>query len=71
MATTSKYDLIDAETNEILGPATPEQVDASLDAGETGIIEIDADGDVVHCGYVEEAYRRPFRRVYVRKAPMC
>jgi len=70
---TTKYDLIDAETNELIGPATPEQIEASLDAderGEAGIVQIDADGHVMHCGCVEQAYRRPFRTVYVREAPM-
>ena len=72
MTNTSEYDLFDAEDNERIGAATPEQVEASYDpsAGESGVIQIDADGCVMHCGCVEQAYRRPFRTVYVREAPM-
>lgn len=39
--------LMDAETDELIGPATPAQIEASLAAGDTGMILIDADGDVI------------------------
>lgn len=56
--------LCDASTAEVIGVATQEQVDASLAAGETGIILIDADGDVVEQG--SWGARQPgVRSVYV------
>jgi len=39
--------LMDADTAEPIGPATDEQISASMAAGETGIILIGADGSVV------------------------
>lgn len=60
------YTLMDADTAEGIGFATGAQAKASLLAGDTGIILIDADGDVVapqdeHQPWVPQ----PIRRVYV------
>lgn len=60
--------LMDAETAESIGPATPDQIVASDDAGDTGIILIDGDGDVI--GPWEEfepGTVQPVRRVYVEE----
>ena len=59
------YVLMDAETAEPIGPASVEQVKASLRAGDTGIILIDADGDVVAEQDANQPYTpQPVRRVY-------
>lgn len=42
--------LYDADTAELIGPATPAQIEASTeadDAGQCGIILVDADGDPI------------------------
>ena len=45
---TDYTDLYDADTAELIGPATPAQIAASLAADEEGgLIHIDADGDVI------------------------
>lgn len=43
-------DLFDANTADKISPATPEQIEASLSAGDTGTILVDADGNVVADG---------------------
>ena len=48
--TAAQYDLFDANTADKIGPATPEQIEASLAAGDTGTILVDADGNVVADG---------------------
>jgi hypothetical protein len=53
--------LYDSETNEKIGVATSDQIEASLAAGDTGVITIDADGDVVR----EDRATKADRRVYV------
>jgi len=53
--------LIDADTNEVIGEATAEQIAASSETVE-GIILVDADGDVVTAGEFGAAGAR---RVYV------
>jgi hypothetical protein len=62
--TTMTYGLFAAETDRLIGPATPAQITASLDADETGWILIDADGDVVHDGSWS-AQQTGVRTVYV------
>lgn len=64
--TTTEYfdELFDADTNDAIGPATADQINASLAAGPTGIILIDADGDVVEFG-TWPANQKGVRRVYV------
>lgn len=57
--TTQNYDLYDSNTAEKIGVATPEQVEASLAAGDTGHIAIDSRGRIV------EQPRNSDRRVYV------
>lgn len=58
--------LYDAETNEPIGPATSEQIAASLSAKPTGGILVDRDGDVVEEG--SWAAQQPgVRTVYVRE----
>jgi hypothetical protein len=56
--------LFDAETSREIGPATYRQSQASATAGDTGIILIDADGDVVIDG-TWEAQQPGVRKVYV------
>lgn len=57
-------DLFDYATGDKIGPATPEQIAASLDAGDTGAILIDADGTVIADGSWE-AQQPGVRTVYV------
>ena len=57
-------DLYDAETGELIEPATPEQVEASEAAGPDGVILINEAGDVVHPGD-REATLGGCRKVYV------
>jgi hypothetical protein len=63
-ATTTGADLMDADTGDKIGAATPAQIEASLAAGDTGIILIDADGDVVDDG-TWAAQQPGVRRVWV------
>lgn len=42
--------LYDYTTGTAIGPATAEQIEASAEAGDTGAIFIDADGDVAAAG---------------------
>lgn len=67
--TTWTPELFDAETGDLIGHATVDQVSATIDdAGDTGIILIDADGDVVTPG--GWAAQQPgVRRVYVSGDP--
>lgn len=62
--TDTTYQLFAAETDRLIGPATPAQITASLDADETGWILIDADGEVVHDGSWS-AQQTGVRTVYV------
>lgn len=62
---TSRHFLFDADTAEKIGPATPEQTEASFAAGYTGIILVDVDGDVVIDG-TWSAQQPGVRSVYVR-----
>lgn len=57
------YYLYDADTGELIGPATPWQIDASYFAGPTGVIMINGDGRVIHSS--KWAASQPTRRVYV------
>jgi hypothetical protein len=59
--------LIDADLNESIGPATPEQIAASDAAGDTGIILIDAQGYVVapQDQFLHQPRTAPVRRAYV------
>lgn len=63
--------LIDADTSDPIGPATPEQIAASdSDGTGGGIILIDGDGDVI--GAQDENQPgtvQPVRRVYVDGDP--
>lgn len=61
---TAAYDLYDIETGEKIGPATQDQIDASLAAGDEGGIVIDSDGDVVDDGSWG-AQQPGSRKVYV------
>lgn len=56
--------LHDSDTGELIGTATPAQIDASDGAGDTGHILIDADGDVVTVG-TWAAQQPGVHRVYV------
>ena len=56
--------LHDADTADKIGPATVEQTEASLAAGDTGVILIDADGDVIEPG-TWAAQQPGTRKVYV------
>lgn len=57
--------LIDYNSNEYLGEATDEQIEASRAAGEVGAITIDADtGEVLHPG-ADKAVWPNQRTVYV------
>lgn len=64
--TTNTKHLFDLATGDKIGPATADQIEASFsdDAGETGAILIDADGDVVVDG-TWEAQQPGVRAVYV------
>ena len=60
----AQLSLFDYDTNEDLGLATAEQIEASFAEAAGGVIAIDADGDVVPTG--QEAFApRPLRIVYV------
>src|SRR5690606_14788336 len=65
--------LIDADTHERIGVATPhpaEARDEAAERGEPGIIVIDANGEVVHPGEEDEPWTvHPLRRVYVKGEP--
>lgn len=61
------HHLFDADTDEDLGLATPEQVDASDESdanGEEGIILIDKDGDVITEQAATRIPNTVTRRVY-------
>jgi hypothetical protein len=62
--TAAQYDLHDYNTGDKISPATPEQIEASLAAGDTGIILVDADGNVVAKGSWE-AQQSGVRTAYV------
>lgn len=64
MTTQHTADLFDSDTAELIGPATEAQIAASLAAGETGHILIDADGDVIEPG-TWAAQQPGVRKVYV------
>lgn len=69
MTTNSTPTLYDADTAELIGPATPAQHDRSNHAEAvtgTGIILIDEDGDVVDGA---AWYRGALRRVYTMGTP--
>ena len=58
--TTYLADLFDADTAELIGPATAEQIIASFDTHD-GLIAIDEDGDVIapgafHTGRLRTVY---------------
>ena len=55
--------LYDADTADCLGVATDDQIEASDNAGDTGIFLVDADGDVVSAGSWD-AQQPGVRRVY-------
>lgn len=61
---TATRTLHDSDTGELIGTATPAQIDASDAAGDTGHILVDADGDVVTVG-TWAAQQSGVRRVYV------
>ena len=68
--------LLDSDTAEEIGPATAEQISASLDAGREGHIMIDEEGEVVVQSQREHAERQlgaTLRRVYVQRmeTPCC
>ena len=69
MTNTTTHHLYDADTGDIIGPATREQVDASDDAeargGYGGVFLIDQDGDVIAEGSWD-AQRPGVRRVYTQ-----
>lgn len=62
--TAAQYDLHDYATADKISPATPEQIEASLSAGDTGTILVDADGNVVADGSWEAQQPR-VRTAYV------
>jgi hypothetical protein len=64
MTTNTTPQLRTADTDEVIGEATPAQIEASLAAGDTGIILIDADGDVIDDG-TWAAQQPGVRRVWV------
>lgn len=57
-------DLLDYNTGDKISPATPEQIEASLAAGDTGAILVDADGNVVADGSWE-AQQSGVRTAYI------
>lgn len=62
--TETTRNLLDADTTEFVSIATAAQIEASDAAGDTGIIRIDSDGDVVEPG--SWSYDQPgTRTVYV------
>lgn len=67
--TTPARTLHDSDTDELIGTATPAQIDASDAAGDTGHILIDTDGDVVSPG-TWAAQQPGVRRVWVSTAPI-
>lgn len=48
MSTLNNY-----KTGEVIRPATPEEIEASRNAGAEGVIEVTLDGQTVAC-FVEE-----------------
>ena len=64
MTTSTNPTLFNADTTDEIGPATAAQIEASLAAGDTGLILIDADGNVIHEGSWE-AQQPGARKAYV------
>lgn len=58
------YALFDADTADKIGPATAEQISASLAAGDTGVILVDIEGNVIADGSWD-ARQAGVRKVYV------
>lgn len=58
------FRLFDGDTTDEIGPATAAQIEASLAAGDTGLILIDGDGDVVEDG-TWAAQQPGVRKVFV------
>lgn len=63
MNSETSYDLIDGETNETIGRATAEQIEASF-ATDAGWILVNADGDLVADGSWD-AQQPGIRKAYV------
>ena len=61
--TTAQY-LYEYNTSDKIGPATSDQIEASLAAGDTGTILVDADGNVVADGSWE-AQQSGVRTAYI------